>query len=83
MYLSAHDWTLSAIMSGLYQKQPEQVCFAFNFKVEFYESTLGNDEKKCTVRMLFNEKPFNIRTNNAWAEVDCPYDIVKTLLKSR
>ena len=83
MYLSAHDSTLSAIMSGLYQKQPEQVYFASNFKVELYEVTSGNDEKKYTVRMLFNEKPFNIGTNNTWAEVDWPYNTVKTFLKSR
>lgn len=82
MYLSAHDTTLSAIMSGLYQKQPEQVYFASNFKVELYESAAG-DKKTYSVRMLFNEKPFLIGTNNTCAELDCAYETVKSFLKSR
>ena len=35
-----------------------------------------------TVRVLFNENPFNIGTNN-YAEFYCPYEIVKKFLKSR
>ena len=83
MYLSAHDSTLSAIMSGLYQKQPEQVYFASNFKVELYEASDTAGKKSYSVRMLFNEKPFNVGTNNTCAQVDCPYETVKSFLKSR
>ena len=83
MFLSAHDTTLSAIMSGLYQKQPEQVYFASNFKVELYEAISGSNDKKYSVRMLYNENPFNIGTNNTCVDVYCPYDTVKAFLKSR
>lgn len=79
MYLSAHDSTLSAIMSGLYQKQPEQVKFASNFKIELYQTASGN----FTVRMMYNEDKFLIGTNNTCAQFDCPYSTVKTFLKSR
>ena len=33
--------------------------------------------------MLFDEKSFNVDTNNTWAEIDCFYDTMKIFLKIR
>jgi hypothetical protein len=85
MYLSAHDSTLSAIMSGLQQKQDDQVRFASNLRIEVYRKTNFdiNDPEGYDVKMLYNEKFIHIGSNETCAEYDCPFDVVKKFLDSR
>lgn len=85
IYLSAHDSTLSAIMSGLQQKQDEQVKFASNLRIEVYRKPNldVNDPEGYDVKMLYNEKFIHIGSNETCAEYDCPFDVVKKFLKDR
>jgi hypothetical protein len=85
MYLSAHDSSLSAFMSGLLQVQEEQVFFASDLLVEVYSN--GNNSENVldnySVRMLYNQKPLNVGGNSTCPQYECSFSKIKEFLKSR
>ena len=85
MYLSAHDSSLSAIMSGLQQKQDVQVKFASNLRIELYLKAAGdeNDLSNYEIKMLYNESPINVGNSTVCSEFTCPFQTVKDFLISR
>lgn len=84
MFLSAHDTTLSAIMSGLYQKQEEQVYFASAVVIELYQSkdSAFKNNSDFWVVMKLNDKPINIGTDKVCGQI-CQFQNVKDFLISR
>jgi len=85
IYISAHDFPIAAFMSGLQEKQAEQVYFASFYITELRQKSNANGTKPedFTVRMSYNGKPFNIGGNQTCPDIDCDFTLVKAFLKSR
>ncbi|CAI2367704.1 unnamed protein product [Moneuplotes crassus] len=84
MYISAHDSSLTAIMSGLLQKQEEQAYFASNiiFELRRKKSSNANDLSDFTVALKWNGKKLNWATETCTSHA-CPFPAVKEFLESR
>ena len=85
MYLSAHDSSLTAFMSGFQQKQEEQAFFASNILIELYRDASKNsgDEDEFSVIVKYNGKEINLGGKDVCADTNCPFKTVKDFLKSR
>ena len=85
MYLSAHDSTISAVMSGFQQKQDKQVEFASYVITEVYQKpgTSGKNYSDFTVRMLYNGEPFSPNVTETCPDFSCDFPALKEFLKTR
>jgi hypothetical protein len=84
MYLSAHDSSLTAFLSGLLQKQDDQMFFASSLLIELYQSEdepFGNNSD-FWVTMKINDKTISIGTEEVCGKM-CQFQTVKDFLISR
>jgi len=85
MYLSSHDTSLTAIMSGLQQKQDEPPFFASNiiFELRRKKNSNANDKSDFTVTVKWNGKDVNLGGKDICENSACPFPIVDQFLESR
>lgn len=85
MFLSAHDSTLSAIMSGLKQRQDEQVLFASDLIIELFKTKNNSTNvlENYSVRISYNDMPLHIGGNKTCKDTICPFSTVKEYLITR
>ena len=83
IFISAHDSSIAAFLSGIEQKQMYQSFFATHNMIELWKNkgTLGNSDEDYYVKWLYNDVALNI--NNDCDEGKCPYVLFKEFLKSR
>lgn len=84
MYLSAHDSSLTAFLSGLLQKQDTQMFFASSLLIELYQTkdAAFKNNTDFWVVMKINNKTINIGTEKVCGKI-CQFETVKNFLISR
>lgn len=85
LYTSAHDSTISALLSGLQHKQDEQVYFASYVIAEVYQKPLskGDSFDDFTVRILYNGKEVTLGGNSTCKSANCDFLAFKDFMQSR
>ncbi|CAI2369510.1 unnamed protein product [Moneuplotes crassus] len=84
IYISAHDSTAAAVLSGIEQKQEYQPFYATHNLIQLWKKagTNGDKDEDYYVKWIYNDKALNIN-NKCDEEGRCPYDLLKEYLKSR
>jgi len=84
IYISAHDTTLAAMLSGIEQKQELQPFYASHFLIELWkkEGTDGSSPEHYYAKWIYNDKNLNIN-NSCDDQGKCEYPKFKEFLQSR